>query len=1165
MNTFGQLITKLKNNKMEKKSCALIRADPLYRQMSKYVKGGLSKMGREEIDNLIKTIDSYESGKYMLENKEIKPNDEQNLIIKAPIDRNVRVIAGAGTGKTTTICCRIKYLLDQMTTPDKILVLTFNVEARKNLEKMICRMMGFELNIEIRTIDSFCRKLVQTFSDEHADMWIYSLSELGRLGRTYMEKFGSQICASYGYVFFDEFQDVDSDQFHILRAFVLNGCRLTVIGDDSQNIYQFRGSDNQYIINFDTLIPRTTTYQITTNYRSTPNIIELANDSIRNNVERIDKTIRANISVGDNEVIPSNELGLIELHLHEKMSNQMRQIIDLINMYVDKGVPYHEIAILSRNKTYLKEIETELSRLKIPYCALIDDKQGDREKQQIDREMIVLSTIHRAKGLEWTVVCVCGLQDTQFPSQMNNNLKNIEEERRLFYVACTRAKRYLYFIANNSEFPLCRFLKEIKGHFEIRNHTKTKLTPDYMKLIFDHYDKGDLKKTYSVMDCLDMLSSAKLNQMRNMGLLPKIKPTINVWKDNPLHHHELIKKNAFESDFGIYCDYVMTRELMRKNGQVLMDCNVENILYAIHLTDTEKELYEKYQLDKYFESLNHNVINLNIPPNDIVGVQRLIDRLVGLVGESFKDMNNVGKIINERLSDFHYPPFFMNRLQNAYDLYRDPQIDTLDILESIYYISLCPKFNNDRRRLVYRSIHNLFELNSAEIIPRIAYYIETIAPNNQMCKINMAKKYKFGDTECTLCGELDYVDLTNNVLIDIKCSEKEYSVEWYIQTLIYYALLMERKRTESVVNIGAKGTGAILKGIDNVFVDKVGIVNLLTGQYLESMIPVDYDWSGLLDYLGNLIADDRNGVRIRESLDISVTDQYLVDSNHLSNYLPHHITQSEPVQTIIDLDNEKRSGYMIIDVENNTTNNDLIQLAYLLFDNDNKEIKRVNHFVADRVVDQRAGQITGITNKYLVEHGIDLKIIMKEFLTDLNRVEMLCGHHLHTDCAKIKLNMERYHIIPSYDIFDHIKNIDTASLYRQLTNKSGKLGDIYKELFGKEIKNAHDALSDCRHTAECYVELKKRVDVMMKDKQTNIMKVNKTPKKKPEITKHLIDSKESTKHLIDSKESTKRKITMTKKTVNKVKPFFESNEDEDKDNGHIDTNKMFGKLMGNIF
>ena len=77
-----------------------------------------------------------------------------------------------------------------------------------------------------------------------------------------------------------------------------------------------------------------------------------------------------------------------------------------------------------------------------------------------EKDVLTLSTIHSAKGLEWDVVFVIGLSEDRFPSRFCKTKEDIEEERRLFYVAITRAKKLLYLTSNSKNKP-SRFLKEL--------------------------------------------------------------------------------------------------------------------------------------------------------------------------------------------------------------------------------------------------------------------------------------------------------------------------------------------------------------------------------------------------------------------------------------------------------------------------------------------------------------------------------------------------------------------------------------------------------------------------------------------------------------------------------------------------------------------------------
>ena len=705
------------------KTVTALKADPKLKLMSKYIRGGISKMIRSDIVNLIDKMNSYKAGIYIVGDKQITPDQEQYLIIEAPVNNNIRVIAGAGTGKTTTITCRIKYLLDTCVTPDKILVLTFNIESKKNLEIMIDKQIGFDIKIEIKTIDSFCLKIKNDFcinnlinqtSNSSLTTGWQSLSEYGIIGRKIMEKYGTEIASQYKYIFFDEFQDVDEDQFEILRIFSVNGCFLTVIGDDSQNIYQFRGSDNYYIINFDKLIPNTLTYKITTNYRSSKEIVNLANDSICNNKDKIFKLMTHH----------TDEPGIVDLTIHRSSDESINHIIQMIiRLTRESGYLYSDIAVLSRNTRPLKIIETELERNKLPYVALISDQYSNEYKQIIQQDKIVLSTIHKAKGLEWSIVFMIGLSDKYFPIHLNNGLKNIEEERRLFYVGSTRAKRNLHYITNSTEIPLSRFIGEVSHRInEIINKTDKLFDIDTMYL-GDNTNK--IKDSYSVMKIVEMMNGRTIEKMREKSLIPITNiRTEHIYTD-PICFTENIKKNVFESDYGIYCDYYMTRQLMINNHQPIKDMHAEKILLDLRLTDDEKIIYIKYNIKECLINKQSPKIDLS-NTKEIKMANELVKKISNVIDLAKLTPHNIECLFSMGISDYQYPKKFIKSLRKGYTIFKNPSYcNTIDsnVLDSVYRVSLCPKLNNDRRRLVYRDVFDMYKENSEKVLLRIDNYV----------------------------------------------------------------------------------------------------------------------------------------------------------------------------------------------------------------------------------------------------------------------------------------------------------------------------------------------------------------------------------------------------------------------------------------------------------
>ncbi len=388
------------------------------------------------------------------------------------------------------------------------------------------------------------------------------------------------------HILVDEYQDTNKIQAEIVDLMASAHKNLMVVGDDAQSIYSFRGACFDNIINFPQKYTDTKVFKLTTNYRSTEEILSLANESIAFNKRQFPKILN---SIQRKGVLPA----LVPLqNLSQESVFVSQRILDLI----DEGVPMKEIAVLYRSHYQSMELQMELTRKRIPYevrsglrffeqahikdiisylraalnpldeiswirvlklipgignitakkvwefikasenpletaasdnvAKLLSRKardnwkiykismdalkgenvlnnpseaireilessydaylQGNYENYEDRREdieqlsnysehfnstreflsdlalltnvqaedvvepeeksdAIVLSTIHRAKGLEWSRVFIIGLTDGNFPSAKSmGSLEGEEEERRVFYVAVTRAKDELY-------------------------------------------------------------------------------------------------------------------------------------------------------------------------------------------------------------------------------------------------------------------------------------------------------------------------------------------------------------------------------------------------------------------------------------------------------------------------------------------------------------------------------------------------------------------------------------------------------------------------------------------------------------------------------------------------------------------------------------------------
>jgi DNA helicase-2/ATP-dependent DNA helicase PcrA len=389
------------------------------------------------------------------------------------------------------------------------------------------------------------------------------------------------------HVLVDEYQDTNIVQAGIVDMMASSHRNLMVVGDDSQSIYAFRGANYANIFHFPERYPDCKIFKLEINYRSTPEIIHLANLSILNNENQFKKELRAVRRKGPRPIlVPAENVG-------QQASFVAQRILELFR----EGVPLEEISVLYRAHYHSMELQMELTRRGIPYeirsgirffeqahikdvtsymritinpfdelawkrilglyrkigkvtaekvwkylskhenplqvairedfpacasktaapglvrfqnilkiltesqieedpqkiidilldngyreylqgkytdsvsreedlyrlgffagkfqsledflseVALMTNTAGEDEKdpEAATRDKIILSTIHQAKGLEWSVVMMIWCADGMFPlARALKDPEGVEEERRLFYVATTRAKDQLY-------------------------------------------------------------------------------------------------------------------------------------------------------------------------------------------------------------------------------------------------------------------------------------------------------------------------------------------------------------------------------------------------------------------------------------------------------------------------------------------------------------------------------------------------------------------------------------------------------------------------------------------------------------------------------------------------------------------------------------------------
>ncbi len=386
----------------------------------------------------------------------------------------------------------------------------------------------------------------------------------------------------FTYILVDEYQDTNRLQADIIDLTTGTDRNVMIVGDDAQSIYSFRGADFENILTFPDKYRDTVLYKLTTNYRSTPEVLHLANKIIIHNQKQFHKELHAVRGPGERpalvpvkdvfeqaEFVSSvimdlntdgtsfDDIAVLYRSHYQSMELQMTLQQRGIPFEVRSGLKFFEQAHIKDILSFLRIIANQHDEIswkrvlkRIPgignitsgkVWALIQDAEQPLQKiadaasvvpkkavngfnQFLDQlralchdryrtapadavdyllrngyeeylyntfpnaEMriedieqmirfserydslevflsdltlqgvseaeaqatetldgrVVLSTVHQAKGLEWKIVFIIGLNDGRFPSSKSLKNGDEEEERRLFYVGATRAKETLY-------------------------------------------------------------------------------------------------------------------------------------------------------------------------------------------------------------------------------------------------------------------------------------------------------------------------------------------------------------------------------------------------------------------------------------------------------------------------------------------------------------------------------------------------------------------------------------------------------------------------------------------------------------------------------------------------------------------------------------------------
>lgn len=455
-------------------------------------------------------------------------------IIKDNQTKYIVVAAGPGSGKTRVLVHKLaSLLLMEDVKHEQLLMVTFSRAAATEFKKRLFTLIGnAAAYIEIKTFHSYCFDLLgKVGSLEKSEVIIRNTIEKIKNGEVEANRITKTVLV------IDEAQDMDANEFALINALIdLNDdMRVIAVGDDDQNIFEFRGASSKYLEEF-IVQKNATKHELIENYRSKQNLVEFTNGYVKKINHRL-KQIPIHAIQPDNgtiKLVHHQKGNLITPVVNDVLSSRLAGTICVLTQRNDQALQI--TGLLLKSGMHAKLIQTNdgfslYNLLEVRYFLqrihfendeiIIDDENWNRAKNELKDhfqqsakleiclnllndfeainpkakyktdlevfireskiedfynekgDIIYVSTIHKAKGKEFDNVFIM-LEDFN---------GSTDEKKRLLYVAMTRAKTNLTIHTNG------KYLDDLTaGNLEVIVDAESYTEPNQLVMHMSHND-----------------------------------------------------------------------------------------------------------------------------------------------------------------------------------------------------------------------------------------------------------------------------------------------------------------------------------------------------------------------------------------------------------------------------------------------------------------------------------------------------------------------------------------------------------------------------------------------------------------------------------------------------------------------------------------------------
>ena len=260
----------------------------------------------------------------------------------------------------------LRAILKEMNLDDKLYNVNFVLNRISAAKNNLVSWQEYQKNDQIQADDissgrSMLGKIYETYVNRcyragamDFDDLLFKTNELLKTHPDVLYKYQNK----FKYLMVDEYQDTNFSQYLIVKRLAAITENLCVVGDDAQSIYAFRGANIQNILNFEKDYPDLKVFKLEQNYRSTQNIVNLANSIIANNKEQLKKNVFSEKEMGD-------KIKVMRAYSDNEEGKMVAEAI--MQDRSTRGMKWNDFAILYRTNAQSRSMEEALRKLNIPY------------------------------------------------------------------------------------------------------------------------------------------------------------------------------------------------------------------------------------------------------------------------------------------------------------------------------------------------------------------------------------------------------------------------------------------------------------------------------------------------------------------------------------------------------------------------------------------------------------------------------------------------------------------------------------------------------------------------------------------------------------------------------------------------------------------------------